>query len=478
MKRYAIIISVEKYRHFQPTSFTHADGELLRSTLIEKCDYTDQHCLSLQLTPEKTKTAGEILTEIRKTVEGAASGDSILFYFAGHGHLEKADNRAYLILPDTVHNKYESTALPLDKISEELRQSEQVCFRIFDACHSGLDVRSNSDGPDSGAFIRNVVTHYASGWVTLAACGENESSYPDPDLGHGIFTYYLCEYIRNLEPNKPVFPELLKVDIVEKVLERTKQRAKQKQTPTLNASISGNVSLAVRRQDNLQEKSDALPSETTKELRERIVKLQNIPDLLAEGHLEKSLEVLVETCKEEFERVNDLGGELSVTSPISVNEIPEGMHRDVVQFVQSRSFRPRHGLERWTEEERMLRYELTIYKPKKITRYAIWQSSDLPKTAAILEIQGDGRCIPDVKVLLYVIPLQLKACLLVSSFRQAWLPDEDSLELICHSYQELNPGGTAEEAKRLAPYAVKRTMEQLRQHVERRVAMIEEELQE
>ena len=306
MTRYAIIISVEKYCRFDPTPFTHADGKLLRSTLIEKCDYTDQHCLSLQLDPEKTKTVDEVLAEIRKTVEGAGSGDSILFYFAGHGHLAKKDE-AYLILPDTEPNKYESTALALDKISEELRQPEIACFRVFDACHSGLDVRSNSDEPDSGAFVR-AVTHDASGWVTLAACREDEYSYPDADLGHGVFTYYLCEYIRNLEPDKPVLPELLKVDIVEKVRDRVLERTKQQQTPTLNASISGNISLAVRRQDDPQEQPDALPTETAQELRERIAKLQNMPDLLAEGHLEKSLEILVEACKSEFERMNELGG--------------------------------------------------------------------------------------------------------------------------------------------------------------------------
>ena len=472
MTRYAIIISVEKYRHFQQTPFTHADGELLRSTLIEKCDYTAQHCLSLQLTPEETKTADEILTEIRNTVEGADRGDSILFYFAGHGHLAKKDE-AYLILPDTDPNNYESTALALDKISKELRRPELVCFRVFDACHSGLDVRSNSDEPDSRAFT-HAVTHDASGWVTLAACREDESSYPDADLGHGVFTYYLCEYIRNLEPDKPVLPEFLKVDVVEKVLERTKQQ----QTPTLNASISGNISLAVRRKDALQEKSDALPSETTKELRERIVKLQNIPDLLAEGHLEKSLEILVEACKSEFERVNDLGGELSVTSPILADDIPEGMHRDVVEFVLGQRFHSRHKLERHIERERLPPFALSTYTPRIIeTHYDIEQPSKLPESAAILKIQGDGRCIPDVKVLLYVIPRQLKACLLVTSFRQAWPPHEDSLELLCHSYQDLNPGGTEEEAKALAPFAVRRTMERLRQYVERRVAMLEEELQ-
>ena len=131
MTRYAIIISVEKYCHprFDPTPFTHADGKLLRFDPDRKMRLHGSTLpVSFGLIPEKTKTVDEILAEIRKTVEGADKGDSVLFYFAGHGHLAKKDE-AYLILPDTEPNKYESTALALEKISEELRQPEIACFR-------------------------------------------------------------------------------------------------------------------------------------------------------------------------------------------------------------------------------------------------------------------------------------------------------------------------------------------------------------
>ena len=131
-----------------------------------------------------------------------------------------------------------------------------------------------------------------------------------------------------------------------------------------NASISGNISLAVRRQDDLQEQSDALPSEATQELRERIAKLQSMPDLLAGGHLEKSLEILVEACKSEFERMNEIGGELSVTSPISADDIPESMHRDIVEFVLNQGFHPRHKLEREIERENIPKHLYQDYPPR------------------------------------------------------------------------------------------------------------------
>jgi len=65
MKRYAIIISVEAYKHFPPTPFTHEDSKLLSSTLNDLCDYSIQHTLLLNLTPDVDKRPDEILSEIR-----------------------------------------------------------------------------------------------------------------------------------------------------------------------------------------------------------------------------------------------------------------------------------------------------------------------------------------------------------------------------------------------------------------------------
>ena len=203
MTRCAILIAAEKYVHFPATPFTHADAGLLHVTLTELCDYPAQHVLLLRLTLEDDKTPAELLDAIRKAVNGMERGDSVLFYFAGHGHC--SDNRTYLLLPNTTAGAYETTALSLEDVSKELRTPERSCFRIFDACHSGVDVRGDSELPDSSTFMR-AVTHDASGWVTLAACSENQYSVADPQIGHGVFTHYLCEYIRGLNANEPVMP--------------------------------------------------------------------------------------------------------------------------------------------------------------------------------------------------------------------------------------------------------------------------------
>ena len=48
MNRYAILIGCEEYTNFSNICFCHADVELIRSTLIEYCDYEDKNTEVIQ----------------------------------------------------------------------------------------------------------------------------------------------------------------------------------------------------------------------------------------------------------------------------------------------------------------------------------------------------------------------------------------------------------------------------------------------
>ena len=480
MKRYAIIISVEAYKHFPPTPFAHEDSKLLSSTLNDLCDYSIQHTLLLNLTPDADMRPDEILSKIRLTVEGSEPGDTILFYFAGHGHY--SEDRSYLILPGTTPGVYEKTALPLDDISKELRPPQRLCFRVFDSCHSGQDVRSNENVLDSNSFLR-AITHDVSGWVTLAACREDQSSHSDPKIGHGIFTYYFCDFIRNLKGQDIVLPEILKVAIVEKVADHAKTLG-YIQTPTLNASISGNISLAVRRAEQQDQSLASESKEKDDDLFKRIIVIRGIEDMFGKEKLANMLVSLATSVKEEFEGGNKFGGKLSLSPPMFAQYIPDGMVSAVVDFSRGQGFQPRHELMRYESyfEEPPLGVPPALYSffPSRKTRkvdYKIAQSEGLSKSAVILEIQGDGRCVPTLKILIYVIPLQLTTCLLVSSFRQEWPPNDKDLEIMSHSHKILKPSTSPEQIKDLASLAFRNTIEKLQKHVAARLVQMEKELE-
>ena len=94
----------------------------------------------------------------------------------------------YLILPDTVQNDIEGTALSLKYLNSILKKAKGNTFRILDACHSGKDVR----GIRGNGFIREIIK---SSWATLAACSENECSYSDDKLEQGIFMFPEAAFI-------------------------------------------------------------------------------------------------------------------------------------------------------------------------------------------------------------------------------------------------------------------------------------------
>lgn len=482
MKRYAIILSVENYKNFSRTPFCHADASLLRTTFTTQCDYASNNILQLELKPDSGETPSNILDRIKETINSTQPGDTILFYFAGHGHRAK-DDKTYLILPDTVPGRYEITALALDNISKLLRQPDRSCFRMFDACHTGVDVRDGSELPDAAGFIR-AVTHDPTGWVTLAACREDQYSASDPAIGQGIFTYYVCDYIQSSKENEEILPELLKIRIVDKVYEHAKKLGNS-QTPTLNASISGNISLATRCSNILRQQQSVDDKEHVAILQNRIAKLRNVPDIIKTDFLNQALQILVEeTCKE-IEGKSDLITNISNAAPISASYIPEGMHQDLVMFAQRQGLHSRHEFNRFEEEveEPHFLWESTTLpsslfprKKRKHVSYNIWQPINMPESAVVIELAGDGRCIPGLKILVYVIPLQLSVCLLISAFRQGWPPNEDTLNLLCHSFDTLKPVHTPEDARSLAPFAVKRIIKKLNQCIDIRVNELEREL--
>jgi hypothetical protein len=196
------------------------------------------------------------------------------------------------------------------------------------------------------------------------------------------------------------------------------------------------------------------------------------------------LESLVTLVKQEFESGNRFGGKLSLSSQVFAHYIPDAMVSAVVDFSRGQGFQPRHELTRHESYSEELPFGISpslysLFPGRKIGKvnYKIAQSEDLPKSVVILEIQGDSRCVPTLKILIYVIPLQLTTCLLVSSFRQEWPPNDKDLEIMSHSCKILKPDISPEQIKDLASSAFRNTMKKLQQHVANRLVQIEKELE-
>lgn len=238
MKRFAILIGCEEYTNFSNIWFCCADVELVRSVLTDYCDYDDADVEVVHQYKGCDENAEYIYERLATLVDKAENGDTILFYFAGHG--AKDGDKGYLLLADSTVD-YEKSALNLKKINDILNTTKITGIIILDACHSGISARSIFSPLYAESIKRDM------GCITLASCSENQESYPYSEKEQGVFTYFLAEEIKKKDTGTEILLEQLKIDVCKRVELWAKENFKN-QTPTLTGSAVGNVPFAVRNQ--------------------------------------------------------------------------------------------------------------------------------------------------------------------------------------------------------------------------------------
>ncbi|WP_414589045.1 caspase family protein [Scytonema sp. PCC 10023] len=156
----------------------------------------------------KPPTLQMIRGSLEQIVSQSQSQDSILLYFSGHGMLEPNTQQAVLCLADTHKDDLLTTGLGMQELLRILGDSpanqQLVCL---DTCHSG-DMRllggnrgSARNGnipeiPNPTTQMMNVLRQRASqskGFCALLSCDQGQQSWEFPELGHGVFTYYLMQ---------------------------------------------------------------------------------------------------------------------------------------------------------------------------------------------------------------------------------------------------------------------------------------------
>lgn len=150
-----------------------------------------------------------LLTNVRASLQEIVAAtkpiDTVLFYFSGHGMLEPESQQVVLCLKDTRKNNLINTGLQLQEVLQLLENcSAQQQLLLLDACHSGgmtlLGARGETDPQlNPTQELVEILRKRAAqrkGFYALLSCDRGQQSWEFPQLGHGVFTYYL---IRGLQ---------------------------------------------------------------------------------------------------------------------------------------------------------------------------------------------------------------------------------------------------------------------------------------
>ncbi len=203
-KLWILLVGVNQYEDVELPSLQYSalDCQGLGEALTEATDITREITLHHDFADSKP-VLKTVAASLQRIASSAQSKDTILFYFSGHGILDASTQQVYLCLGDTQKKHLATTALPLNAILRLLGQckaSQQLVW--LDACHSGgMTFRGTSriSLPNPSNQLVQVLRQKAQkskGFYGLLSCDKNQQSWEFPELGHGVFTYYLMRGLR------------------------------------------------------------------------------------------------------------------------------------------------------------------------------------------------------------------------------------------------------------------------------------------
>ena len=235
-KKYAVLVGVDDYTGgLGKLRYAKRDMEAFRDQLL-KIGFEKENVFCLLGGGEfkDAPTKKHILNTIEHIRRLAKKGDILFLAMSGHGIMIAGESCFCPI--DTDSADFPSSTIPISGIFDSLKKCDATFkLMIIDACRNDpFLVRS----PDATLF--QTLDDPPKGCLLLQSCSDTERSFEDPELEHGIFSYYLIEGLSGKAANKEGKITLL--DMVNYADEKTKRRAYDKhrswQTPRLSGEIT------------------------------------------------------------------------------------------------------------------------------------------------------------------------------------------------------------------------------------------------
>jgi uncharacterized caspase-like protein len=235
----AIVIGIETYQTLPKSNYSKSDAQTVKGYL--KALGFQERNIELIVDQRATKSAFEKAVEAWLPNQTTKSS-TIFVYFSGHGAPEPATGEAYMVPYDGDPNYLSVTGYPLKKLYARLAKLEaKEIIVVLDSCFSGSGGRSVLAKGARPLVMMTATGSLPSNIAVLTATQGSQISTSSPEKGHGVFTYYFLQAIK--EGRKDL------AEIYETIKPQVEDDAKQlnvQQSPSLNPGadkIKGRFSL-------------------------------------------------------------------------------------------------------------------------------------------------------------------------------------------------------------------------------------------
>ncbi len=192
---HAVVVGVDQYVETNlQLNFARSDAQRFAGALKQREGKYYGRVEVTELLDGQVSAQG-VLSELEAAVARARKGDTVLFFFAGHG-VRGSDGGYYLAPPELAAADPAGTGLAWAKVAAVIAKSQVRVVVILDACHSGATGVQGFAGNDeaAGELLRGGHAPI----IVLAASKGRQYSFEDlpnlpPKWGGGVFTHALVE---------------------------------------------------------------------------------------------------------------------------------------------------------------------------------------------------------------------------------------------------------------------------------------------
>ena len=189
-KYYALVIGNNNYNYLEKLDAAEKDAEIISEILKNKYGFQ----VNLLLNADYDTTVNSLF----KITKKLKKNDNLLIYYAGHGEIDKAEDRGYWLPVDAsyeMRSKWVSNQIIVDRI--KATKAKHVLL-IADSCFSGTLMRSGSLPNKSENIDKKYIERLKKKKTRLViTSGGNEPVVDSVGGKHSLFALKLIDTLKN-----------------------------------------------------------------------------------------------------------------------------------------------------------------------------------------------------------------------------------------------------------------------------------------
>ncbi|NVO03430.1 MAG: tetratricopeptide repeat protein [Bacteroidetes bacterium] len=241
----AVIVGVSDYKNIQKLTYAHTDAQAFYNFLTSPAGgKVDPNNIKLLLNDKAT--AGQIFAALDWLLETTKEGETVIFYFSGHGDLETKTIRqnGFLLAQDCPNASYMSGGTVAinylqDYLLTLIQKNKAKVLLVTDACRSG----KLAGGAEGAKQTATALQEQWENITKILSSQAGELSYESQKWngGGGIFTYYMINGLVGMaDRNKDKKISLTELFIY--LSDNIPKETEFKQNPYVTGNLNGTVS--------------------------------------------------------------------------------------------------------------------------------------------------------------------------------------------------------------------------------------------